>query len=974
MEKRNNQEVRGMDSIQVQESGVLVPTTEAPFLAPVWFGVLDSSDGNNPTRPGRLFDDFALQGVLPGQRIQLSLEANNDPYLQLINADTGNVIAFDDDSGVGRNASLAFTTQPDVDYVIRATTFAAGAQGSYRISTNRGSLTPATPLTDNQIVGGTLSLTDFPNPNRIGRFYDGHLLTNLQPGEFIVVDAIGSFDSFLQLVDANTGNVLAQDDDGGLGFNAALGFTVEADTDYLVQVTSFGRGETGNYVLATRSFATEVADDFLINFDPFSGSSADPALLNSPINGYGNNRRDPELGAAGMPLADTVPLDYGNGFSTPGGQNRPNARVISNAISQQAGDTPEPRGLTNLIWAFGQFLDHDVTLNPDTLEPAGLVRSIAIPQNDPVLNPSNVISLRESEFDPDSGTGPSNPRRLTNEITHWVDGSNVYGSEADQAADLRTFSGGQMLTSEGDLLPLSLSESGRLEFTAGDTRASENTVLASMHTLFVREHNRLASTLAIAHPDWSDEQLYQRARQINIAQLQNITFNEYLPTLLGETLPTYEGYDPSVDARVERVFSVAAFRLGHTQLSSAIPQLAADGTPSGGEQLLRDVFFPDVSLLQDEGIDGILRGVASSLSQRVDNQIIEDVRSFLFGEGPNSPARDLAAINLERGRLNGLADYNTVRESYDLPRVTSFAEITSNPELQSSLASLYGTVNNIDAFVGFLAEDLEPGSSVGETVGAILQNQFARLRDGDRFYFENSLLPAEAALIQQTTLSDIIRRNTDTTIIQDNAFSLTNVGTEASDTLNGGLGEDLIFGNQGDDTLRGYANADDLFGGSGDDALVGGSGSDRLYGSTGNDQLFGDENSDVLIGGSGNDTLSGTNATARGTREQDVLTGGQGRDRFILGDRESAYYTDGHPTQPGFADFALITDFEVFSDVIQLHGSANDYQLEQFSTGASTADFQLFYQPDSASSPELIALLENVSSNLSLRSSSFAFV
>jgi len=963
-----------MENIQVGEFGTQSSNTSFPFRASAWFGILDASDGSNPTRAGRLFDDFSLRGVLPGQRIQLSLEASNDPYLQLIDASTGNVIAFDDDSGFGTDSRLSFTARQGVDYIVRATTFAAGDQGSYSLSTNLGNLTPATPLMTNQVTGGSLSLTDFPNPNRIGRVYDGHLLTNLQPGEFVVIDAGGNFDPFLQLLDANTGNVLAQNDDGGLGLNAALGFTVEAGIDYLVQVTSFGEGETGNYVLTTRAFAPNVTGDFLIDFDPFNGSVAAPALLNSPINGFGNNRRDPELGAAGTSFVDTVPLDYGNGFSTPTGQDRPNARVISNAISQQIGNVPEPRGLTNLIWAWGQFLDHDITLNEDTPESAGLVREIDIPANDPFLNPGNVISLRESEFAEGTGTSPLNPRRLPNTITHWVDGSNVYGSDEARAADLRVFVGGQLLTSEGNLLPLSVSESGRTEFIAGDTRANENSVLTSMHTLFVREHNRLASNLASAHPDWTDEQLYQRARQINIAQMQNITFNEYLPTLLGEELPTYEGYDPLVNPNVERAFANAAFRLGHTQLSSVIPQLAADGTPNGGELLLRDVFFPPVALLQGQGIDGILRGVASSLSQRVDNLVIEDVRSLLFGEGPNSPARDLAAINIERGRLNGLADYNTVRAAYGLERVNSFSEITSNPELRSSLASLYGNVNNIDAFVGLFAEDLEPGGSVGETIGTILQDQFTRLRDGDRFYFEHSLLPAEAALIQQTTFSDIIRRNTDTTIIQDNAFSLTNEGTETSDTLNGGLGEDLIFGNQGNDTLLGYANDDDLFGGSGNDVLVGGSGSDRLYGSTGNDQLFGDEDSDALIGGSGNDTLSGTNAAARGTREQDVLTGGQGRDRFILGDRESAYYTDGHPTQPGFADFALITDFEVFSDVIQLHGSANDYQLEQFSTGASTADFQLFYQPDSASSPELIALLENVSSNLSLRSSSFAFV
>ncbi|MBE9137725.1 peroxidase [Nodosilinea sp. LEGE 07088] len=708
----------------------------------------------------------------------------------------------------------------------------------------------------------------------------------------------------------------------------------------------------------------------LIVADPYAAGS-DPSLLNSPIDGFGNNGLYPLFGAAGSPLRDTVPLAYENGFSTPAGDDRPNARVISNAISQQAGEVPEPRGLTNLIWVWGQFLDHDITLNPDTPESAGRAQAIPIPSDDPALNPTNVISLRESEFVPGTGTSPQNPRRLPNAITHWVDGSNVYGSDAPQADALRAFVGGELRTSEGELLPLSTSGTGRSEFIAGDGRANENAALTSMHTLFVREHNRLAQSLAQAHPDWTNEQLYQRARQINIAQMQNITFNEYLPTLLGESLPTYDGYDPTVNPNIERVFSVAAFRLGHTQLSTVIPQLDPEGDPSGGDLLLRDVFLPGTTLLQREGIDGILRGLASSQSQRVDNQVIEDVRSLLFGEGANSPARDLAAINIERGRLNGLADYNTVRATYGLPRVASFADITADPQLQAALAALYGSVDAIDAFVGLLAEDLLPGSSVGETVAAILQDQFTRLRDGDRFYFENALPSPEAAVIRQTTLADIIRRNTDTTVIQDQAFALSQVGGDADETLNGGLGADLIFGNPGRDTLWGHGGDDTLIGGSDDDRLLGGRGSDRLFGSTGNDQLRGDTGDDTLIGGSGNDILIGTNGTARGVGEHDVLIGGLGQDRFVLGDRDGVYYLDGHPGQPGFADFAQITDFDLAEDSIQLHGGPQDYALELFSTGAGTVDARLLYQ--SGPTTELIAGLENVSSNITLDSAAFVF-
>ncbi|MEO1522619.1 MAG: hypothetical protein AAFU78_17820 [Cyanobacteria bacterium J06633_2] len=150
--------------------------------------------------------------------------------------------------------------------------------------------------------------------------------------------------------------------------------------------------------------------------------------------------------------------------------------------------------------------------------------------------------------------------------------------------------------------------------------------------------------------------------------------------------------------------------------------------------------------------------------------------------------------------------------------------------------------------------------------------------------------------------------------------------------------------------------------------------SDRLNGSTEMDTLIGSGGDDTLVGGSGRDVLNGTNAQERGVAERDVLTGGAGGDRFILGDAQTAYYLDGHPTQLGFADFALITDFDSSEDVIQLHGTAENYSLEAFPTGGGTADYQLRYQPTVMEAEELIAVLEDVSGTLSLNSSAFTFV
>ncbi len=141
----------------------------------------------------------------------------------------------------------------------------------------------------------------------------------------------------------------------------------------------------------------------------------------------------------------------------------------------------------------------------------------------------------------------------------------------------------------------------------------------------------------------------------------------------------------------------------------------------------------------------------------------------MFGP-PGSGGLDLASLNIQRGRDHGLADYNTVRAAYGLPKVTSFAQITSDPQLQAQLKQLYGSVDNIDLWVGALAENHLRGSSVGPTLKAIISDQFQRLRDGDRFFYLREFSGKLLQQIDNTTLADVIRRNTDLTNLQANVF------------------------------------------------------------------------------------------------------------------------------------------------------------------------------------------------------------
>jgi hypothetical protein len=336
----------------------------------------------------------------------------------------------------------------------------------------------------------------------------------------------------------------------------------------------------------------------------------------------------------------------------------------------------------------------------------------------------------------------------------------VYGSDAATAASLRTFSGGHLKTGDGNLLPAE---------GAGDVRALENPELESLQVLFLREHNRIADALAAANPGLSDEQLYQRARQQVIAEVQAITFNEFLPALLGPAAPRpYAGYNPRVNPGIANEFSTAAFRIGHSLVGEDIEFLDNNGNELRDPILLRDAFFNPV-ILQETGIDPVLKYLASDRAQEVDTKVVDELRNFLL-DSAHHGGLDLAALNIQRGRDHGLADYNSVRAAYGLPKVTSFAQITSDPALQQQLKDLYGDVNNIDLWVGGLAENHLRGSSVGPTFARIIGDQFARLRDGDRYWYQNQFSGSALWQIQHTTLADIIKRNTGLTNLQANVF------------------------------------------------------------------------------------------------------------------------------------------------------------------------------------------------------------
>jgi hypothetical protein len=487
------------------------------------------------------------------------------------------------------------------------------------------------------------------------------------------------------------------------------------------------------------------------------------------------------MNAAFTQLQRIAEPDYSDGFSELAGINRPGPRFISNTVNHQEESIPNPLNASDFLWQWGQFLDHDLDLTDgtDPAEPA----NIPIPTGDPYFDPdgtgTQVMLFNRSIYDTSTGTDAGNPRQQLNEITGWIDASNVYGSDEERANALRRNDGtGKLKTSRGNLLPFNTEGlpnaggPGDTLFLAGDVRANEQVGLTALHTLFVREHNRLAGRIAREHPDWDDEQIYQKARRIVGAQMQVITYREYLPALLGPgALSRYRGYNPDSDARIANSFSTAAYRYGHSALSPTLLRLDRNGNEiPAGNLPLRSAFFSPSRITDEGGIAPLLRGLASQVCQRVDPLVIDDVRNFLFGE-PGQGGFDLASLNIQRGRDHGLPGYNDVRRAMGLRPADTFGDISSDPEIQDRLASAYESVDDVDLWVGGLSEDPVPESNLGELFHLIVKTQFEALRDGDRFWYRRTLTRDEIREVENTKLSDIIRRNTPIgNEIQDDVF------------------------------------------------------------------------------------------------------------------------------------------------------------------------------------------------------------
>jgi hypothetical protein len=609
-----------------------------------------------------------------------------------------------------------------------------------------------------------------------------------------------------------------------------------------------------------------------------AGSASSVPVLVRTLDGSGNNLGHPDWGKAGTPYARVGPANYADGIGAMVAGPQP--RYISNRVFDDTGQNLfSENGVSQWGWVWGQFIDHDFGLRDET--PAESA-PMAFNRDDPLESFNNdfgVLSFSRTPAAP--GTGVTTPRQEINTIDSFIDASNVYGVSNSRLDWLRAGAAGDgnpannrpfLLMSRDNYLPRAdarptvtappvdlmgaLAATPEKAVVAGDVRANENVALTATHTLFAREHNRIVT--ALSRSSLSDEAKFQLARRVVGAEIEYITYNEFLPAM-GVRLDRYRGYDPNVNPSLENEFATVGFR-AHSMIHGEFEPTVPAGTytadqldrvfPAEGIAVERNedgtvtlviplvAAFGNPDLLEQVGEGPILESLAER-QYKNDEQIDNSLRSVLFqvpkpaatdpaacGAPVVSPScfvgvSDLGADDIQRGRDHGMPSYNDLRKAYGLAPAASFAEITgestdgfpsdrkirardpiNDPDildfvrledgegnviepgseeadedaivglrrttLAARLKAIYGTVDNVDAFVGMVSEPHVPGTELGPLQLAIWKRQFEALRDGDRFYYDNDPILAVIerfyGITYRHTLADLIKRNTGATV------------------------------------------------------------------------------------------------------------------------------------------------------------------------------------------------------------------
>uniref|UniRef100_A0A8V5HG52 NAD(P)H oxidase (H2O2-forming) n=1 Tax=Melopsittacus undulatus TaxID=13146 RepID=A0A8V5HG52_MELUD len=508
--------------------------------------------------------------------------------------------------------------------------------------------------------------------------------------------------------------------------------------------------------------------------------------------GWYNNLLHHSRGSVGARLLRLLPANYADGvYQALQEPHVPNARQLSNAVARGPSGLPSRRNTTALAVFFGFHVLSDILGTEKPGCPAEFL-NIHIPSGDLVFDPAGtgdvVLPFQRIHWAMETGQSPNSPREQTNEVTSWLDGSSIYGPLHSWSDALRSFSGGQLASGPGGRIPRETD--GRVHmwkaldpstgqggpqgiYDLGSAWGNENRFVQAVSIAWFRYHNHLAAVLAQGHPTWSDEDLFQHTRKWVIATFQSIVLYEWLPTLLGTQVPEYKGYQQHLDPSLSPEFVAAAGQFLATMVPPGVWGCSMSLPP--GEESPALAISPQSTRPQqakEVDVDNLLLGMSSQVAEREDNIVVEDLQDYWYGPLKYSRT-DYVASCLQRGRDLGLPTYNQARERFGLKPVQNWSDFAPYLERQvlEKVAALYA--NNTAGL------ELLPGGMLeadGSLFSAIILDQFVRLRDGDRFWFENTknglFTVEETRKIRNTTFHDVLAAVTyaDPTDLQPHVF------------------------------------------------------------------------------------------------------------------------------------------------------------------------------------------------------------
>jgi hypothetical protein len=478
------------------------------------------------------------------------------------------------------------------------------------------------------------------------------------------------------------------------------------------------------------------------------------ALRGRTLDGSYNDLGSPRMGSIGGRFGRNVPLE--RTFPEPEPDLlEPSPRLVSRELLTRKSFIPATT-LNLLAGAWLQFEVHDWFSHGknDPERPWEL----ELTDDDPWEE--RPMRIERTRPDPTSDADPSTPPTYVTADSHWWDGSQIYGSEQGFADALRSGEHGKIRIDERGLLPADLERHVDLEGVAANFWVG----LGILHTLFTLEHNAICDRLHAEHPDWPDEELYDRARLVNAALMAKIHTVEWTPAIIAHPttrIAMNANWWGLVGERFKRRFG----RIGSSEVLSGIP-----GSPTNhhaapyslteefvavyrmhplvpddftfraldDDRVLQERTFPELGALQtrarleEMGVANALYSFGISHPGAI---TLHNYPRFLQRlERPDGSVIDLAAIDVLRVRERGVPRYNDFRELFHRGRVRSFEELTDNPEWADELRRVYGDVDRVDLMVGLYAEPLPKGFGFSDTAFRVFVLMASRRLKSDRFF------------------------------------------------------------------------------------------------------------------------------------------------------------------------------------------------------------------------------------------------